>query len=97
MNNKYSHLYKNVDYIPPSVIRKMEKVTPGITEVLGEARINGNNSIESMTGQTDISYLVDKKLRNKDFYRSIKDKTIYSMSSSISSHSALNKLGNNDN
>ena len=92
MHGKYQHLYKDVDYIPPSVIRKIKEATPGISNTFGETRVNGNHSIKSATGQTTMEYLLEKKLRNKDLYRRMKDKAIYSDQSSIMAHSALNTL-----
>lgn len=92
MEGKYSHLYKQVEYIPPSVQRKMEEAIPGASKTFGEVRINGNHSIEAATGQADMNYLLTKKLRNKDLYRRMKDKAVYSSQSSIMSHSALNTL-----
>lgn len=90
MEGRYSHLYKGTDYIPPSIVRKIQEANAGIANTFGETRVNGNNSMKSITGQGALEYLTENKLQNKDLYRRMKDKTIYSMASSITAHSALN-------
>lgn len=91
-DNKYGHLYQSVDYIAPSVARAMEAAEAAEASVFGKTRINGNNSIQSMTGQSGFESLIQRKLRNKDLYRQMKDRVIYSDKVEISRHSALNTL-----
>lgn len=90
--NKYGHLYQSVDYVAPSVERAMEVVDPSLKDVFGKVRINGNNSVQVMAGSSYMEYLVDRKLRAKDMYRKMKDRTVYSDKAEITRHSALNTL-----
>lgn len=85
-------MYANTVYQPPSVKRAIADAMVSESDKFGNSRLTSKNSIESMTGQTGMDYLMDKKLRNKDLYREMKDKVIYGMNSSITSHSSLNNL-----
>lgn len=92
INDGYSHLYSRSTYEPPSIKRALEEASVREGEEYGNSRVKNTHSIESITGQTGIDYLIEKKLRNKDLYREIKNKAVYSLDSNIASHSALNKL-----
>lgn len=92
MNEKYNNLYENVSYIPPSVIRKLEKETPGSSEIFGRVSTNGNNSIETITGQSEFTRLLTRDLFNRDVYSDMKNKVMYSTSQTITDHSSLNQL-----
>lgn len=92
MNEKYKNLYEDVSYIPPSVIRKLEKETPGSNKVFGRTMVNGSNSIESITGQSEFNRLLTRDLFNRDVYSDMKNKVMYSTSQSITDHASLNQL-----
>lgn len=92
MDGKYKNLYKNVSYVPPSVIRKLEMETPGSGKAFGVTLVNGNKTIESITGQSEFNRLLNRDLFNRDVYADMKNKIMYSTSQKITDHSILNKL-----
>lgn len=87
----YSHLYKTGAYVPPSVVRAIEEATPTRAEVFGDWRTN-SKTIEAMTGQSRADNLLERKLKNREFYKLMKNKTIYSTNTVITSHAAMNTL-----
>lgn len=91
MMSDYSHLYKTSSYVPPSVIRAIEAATPSQGETIGDWRTN-TKTLDSMTGQARHDNLVNKKLRNREFYKLMKDKAIYTIGTSITAHAAMNSL-----
>lgn len=92
MFNEYSHLYSGVNYQPPSIRKKIEEASPRENEVYGDSRLGSMHSIESVTGQSSMDYLIDHKLQNRDLYREMKNKTLYSTSSEILAHSMINNF-----
>lgn len=92
MDDKYEHLYKNVMYIPPSVIRKMERETPGSIDAFGVPKLYGNRTLDSITGRSEFNRLLSRDLLNRDVYSDMKNKIMYSTSQNIIDHSSLNQL-----
>lgn len=90
-NNRYSHLYKTVQYVPPSVIRKMENATPSQNQVYSNVNTN-IGSVMSAGGQGRMDYLLNSTLRNRDIYSDMKNKIMYSLSQDVAIHSSLNQL-----
>lgn len=91
-NNRYSHLYKTVQYIPPSVIREIEKAKPNANETYSKISVNRGNSLESVTGQSGMDRLFNVTLKGKEVYNSMKNKIMYSLSSEVVTHEAMNRL-----
>ena len=86
----YSHLYNTNTYTPPSILRKMEE-NAGSTyrSSFGATRVGGSNPAAGVGVNNN---LIQDKLRNKDVYRSMKHKTMYSTKSNIIAHASINSL-----
>lgn len=67
----------------------MLRATPTSAQQIGDRRLpNNNNSGGSQT----MSTLVNNKLKGRDIYNKMKNKTIYGNSSKIKMHAELNSL-----
>lgn len=89
--SRYSHLYNTAGYVPPSIVRAMEAAIPASGEAIGDWRVN-SKTIEGITGQAEAETFVNNKLRNGDFYELMRNKAIYTTSSTITAHAAMNTL-----
>lgn len=91
-DDRYSHLYKTGIYVPPSIIRQIEKAKPSQNEVFNNININRGNSLEAITNQSKMENFLNTTLRGKDMYSNMKNKIMYSLSSDVTTHASLNKL-----
>ena len=92
INGKYAHLYNTVQYIPPSIIRKIEEAKSKQAQTFNTINVNRGNSIESISGQSQFDRFLNYELRGRDIYSDMKNKILYSLSSEISTHVDLNTL-----
>ena len=86
----YSHLYNTTTHTPPSILRKMEESAGSTSKTaFGASRVGGSNPANGVGVNNS---LIQDKLRNKDVYRSMKHKTMYSTKSNIIAHASINSL-----
>lgn len=86
----YSHLYNTNAYTPPSILRKMEESVGSTSKsAFGTTMMGGSNPANGVGVNNS---LIQDKLRNKDVYRSMKHKTMYSTKSNIIAHASINSL-----
>ena len=67
----------------------MLRATPASSQQIGDHRLQNNNN---SGGTQTMNTLVNNKLRGRDIYNKMKNKTIYGNSSKIRMHAELNSL-----
>ena len=85
----YGHLYNTSTYSPVSTNRQIRRATPNSSQQIGEHRLPDNNN---SGGTQTMNTLVNNKLRGRDVYNKMRNKTIYGNSSKIRMHAELNQL-----
>lgn len=85
----YGHLYNTTPYAPPSVNRQISRATPNGKQAIGEYRMRNN---ANAGGASDMNNLMNNKLKNRDVYNKMKNKTVFGTSSRIRAHAELNQL-----
>lgn len=67
----------------------MRRATPTSSQQIGDHRLPDNNN---SGGAQTMSTLVNNKLKSRDVYNKMKNKTIYGNSSKIRMHAELNSI-----
>lgn len=89
----YSNLYNSAFFNKDKDFISLNEASQNRGTIFGETRrLHGLKTIENATMQNSFKNLAEKKLQNKDIYKEMKNKVLYTQNSKINTHSLLNKI-----